>query len=221
MTEVAASTGLNLAEEHLLNMANRIRTAMHDATSCLIVPNLSTAESVIETDVIIDEIANKLDTLCITLTAEGPRDVESVRQILSILRIASSLERMGDLAVHIAKAARRRYPDSAVPAELVPTFERMGSVADSVMALTISSLQRHDGSLWTEIHETDDQMDALHREMFRVVLSPGWEYGMESAIDVTLLSRYFERYADHAVSINRRMIHMLTGEPYANTESED
>jgi phosphate transport system protein len=82
-------------------------------------------------------------------------------------------------------------------------------------------LKRQDASLWNEIHETDDQMDALHREMFRVVLSPGWEYGMESAIDVTLLSRYFERYADHAVSIMRRMVHMITGEPYANTESED
>lgn len=221
MTEVAAGPELGAAEAELINMANQVRHAMHEATSCLIVPNLTKAESVIETDVVVDEIANKLDLLGVELASAHSRDSAAIRQLLSQLRIASSLERMGDLAAHIAKAARRRYPDSAVPAELVPTFERMGSVADSVMALTLSALQRHDSSLWTEIHETDDQMDALHREMFRVVLSPGWEYGMESAIDVTLLSRYFERYADHAVSIMRRMVHMITGEPYANTESED
>jgi phosphate transport system protein len=221
MTEVAASSGLTLAEGHLINMANAVRKSMHEATSCLIVPNLTKAETVIETDIIVDDIANQLDSLCIELVADQVHDTTTVRQLLSILRIASSLERMGDLAVHIAKAARRRYPDSALPAELVPTFERMGSVADSVMALTLSAMQRHDRTLWDEIHETDDQMDALHREMFRVVLSPGWEYGMEAAIDVTLLSRYFERYADHSVSIMRRMIHMITGEPYANTESED
>lgn len=221
MTEVAAGPELGAAEVELINMANQVRQAMHEATSCLIVPNLTKAESVIETDVIVDEIANKLDRLGVELAATNSGDVAAIRQLLSQLRIASSLERMGDLAAHIAKAARRRYPDSAIPAELVPTFERMGSVADSVMALTLSALKRHDSSLWTEIHETDDQMDALHREMFRVVLAPGWEYGMESAIDVTLLSRYFERYADHAVSIMRRMVHMITGEPYANTESED
>jgi len=220
VTEVAAGPELGAAEVELINMANQVRHAMHEATSCLIVPNLTKAESVIETDVIVDEIANKLDRLGVELAATNSGDVAAIRQLLSQLRIASSLERMGDLAAHIAKAARRRYPDSAIPAELVPTFERMGSVADSVMALTLSALKRHDSSLWTEIHETDDQMDALHREMFRVVLAPGWEYGMESAIDVTLLSRYFERYADHAVSIMRRMVHMITGEPYANTESE-
>ena len=220
MTEVAASSGLHLAEGHLVDMANTVRKSMHQATSCLIVPNLTTAETVIETDVIVDDIANKLDSLCIDLATNQAHSSATVRELLSILRIASSLERMGDLAVHIAKAARRRYPDSALPAELVPTFERMGSVADSVMALTLSAMQKHDGSLWTEIHETDDQMDSLHREMFTVVLSPGWEHGMEAAIDVTLLSRYFERYADHAVSIMRRMVHVITGEPYANTESE-
>ena len=221
MTEVAAGPELGAAEVELINMANQVRHAMYEATSCLIVPNLTKAESVIETDVIVDEIANKLDRLGVELAATNSGDAAAIRQLLSQLRIASSLERMGDLAAHIAKAARRRYPDSAIPAELVPTFERMGSVADSVMALTLSALKRHDSSLWTEIHETDDQMDALHREMFRVVLAPGWEYGMDSAIDVTLLSRYFERYADHAVSIMRRMVHMITGEPYANTESED
>lgn len=221
MTEVVALAGLNLAEGQLIDMANAVRKSMHEATSCLIVPNLTTAETVIETDVVVDDIANQLDSLCIELAADQAHSSETVRQLLSLLRIASSLERMGDLAVHIAKAARRRYPDSALPAELVPTFERMGSVADSVMVLTVGAMQRRDGSLWTEVHETDDQMDALHREMFRVVLAPGWEYGMEAAVDVTLLSRYFERYADHAVSIMRRMVHIITGEPYANTESED
>ena len=134
--------------------------------------------------------------------------------VIGALRIATSLERMGDLAEHIAKQARMRYPKPSVPQELRATFAIMGGVAEAIVSKTGSVIANKDVSLATDIAHHDAEMDNLHRELFTIVLSPTWKHGVEAAIDVTLLSRYYERYADHAVSVTRRVVNVVTGEPY-------
>jgi phosphate transport system protein len=138
-----------------------------------------------------------------------------LRITMSGLRISSSLERMGDLAAHVAKQARLRYPAPAVPVELAGTFAQMGAVAQAIVTKTGAVISTKDIGLAADIRAHDDEMDRLHRELFTIVLSPSWSHGVEAAIDVTLLSRYYERYGDHAVTIARRIIHIVTGEPYA------
>ncbi|MDP2014459.1 MAG: PhoU domain-containing protein, partial [Actinomycetota bacterium] len=94
------------------------------------------------------------------------------------------------------------------------TFEEMGALAQAIVTKTGQVIATKDLSLAADIAAHDEEVDRLHRELFRVVLSPSWSSGIEAAIDITLLSRYYERYADHAVSVTRRLITIVTGEPY-------
>jgi phosphate transport system protein len=130
--------------------------------------------------------------------------------------MSADLERMGDLADHVAKQARMRYPNSAVPAELIPTITAMGLVADKIIDKLSSVMEHRDTVRALEIENDDDEMDKLHRDLISVLLSKDWNYGVEAAIDMTLLGRYYERFADHAVSIARRVYFNVTGEYSVN-----
>jgi len=121
---------------------------------------------------------------------------------------------MGDLAVHIAKQVRLRYPNPAIPEELNITFAEMGKAATKIVNQTGKVIATNDAGLAENIAEYDDILDRLHRELFMAVLSDNWSHGVEAAIDVTLLSRYYERFGDHAVTVARRLVHIVTGEPY-------
>jgi phosphate transport system protein len=127
------------------------------------------------------------------------------------MHLVADLERMGDLAMHVAKIARLRYPDNAVPAEVRDVISQMGEVARSLVHKVADVVEGRDVALAQAIEAEDDSMDALRRKLFTVVLSTHWAHGTEAAIDVTLLGRYYERYADHAVSVARRTIFIVTG----------
>jgi phosphate transport system protein len=126
--------------------------------------------------------------------------------------MVGDLERMGDLAEHIAKIARRRYPASAVPPELRAVLLEMGQIAQRIVAKAGSVIAGQDAELAAELEHDDDAMDALHRRLFKILLDDDWSYGMEAAIDITLLGRFYERFADHAVSVARRVVYLVTGE---------
>jgi phosphate transport system protein len=135
--------------------------------------------------------------------------------VITALHISADLERMGDLAEHVAKTAQRRHPSPAVPAELRPVFQQMAKVADQ-MADQITTLLAHpDAEMAARLEKDDDSMDDLERELFKVLLHDDWPYGAETAIDGALLGRFYERYADHAVNIGEQMIYLITGEPVA------
>ena len=138
-----------------------------------------------------------------------------LRLVMSGIRMATSLERMGDLASHIAKQVRLRYPSASIPAELKATFSEMGDAATMIVAATGRVIATRDTGLADDIKKYDDTLDRLHRDLFTAVLSPDWSNGVEAAIDVTLLSRYYERFGDHAVTVARRVVHIVTGEPYS------
>ena len=122
------------------------------------------------------------------------------------------LERMGDNAVHIAKIARRRYPSSAVPPQLRATVLKMGHVAEEIVAKAGEVIARRDVEMAAELERDDDVMDDLHKRLFTLILDEKWDGGIEPAIDVTLAGRYYERFADHAVSVARRVVYLVTGE---------
>ena len=119
---------------------------------------------------------------------------------------------MGDLAVHVAKVARMRYPNHAVPPDLRDTMVQMGQVAEQMVEKTGALITSRDVITANELETDDDMMDGLHRGLFTALLTRGWPYGVEAAVDVTLLSRYYERFADHAVSVARRVVFLVTGE---------
>jgi phosphate transport system protein len=200
----------------LLQMAGLVRVAMNDATTALLTVDLTIAEKVIAADGVIDEIQHELDARTINLMARQQPVASDLRTLVTSLRMSADLERMGDLAHHVAKQARMRYPNSAVPAELVPTITAMGIVADKLIDKLSSVMEHRDAVRALEIETDDDEMDKLHRDLISTLLDDKWNHGIEAAIDMTLLGRYYERFADHAVSISRRVYFLVTGEYSTN-----
>ncbi|SHN45644.1 phosphate signaling complex protein PhoU [Cryptosporangium aurantiacum] len=202
---------LSKINEILVRMTDLARVAMDSATTALLTSDLRLAEAVISGDAQIDALHRELEERSMDLLARQQPVAVDLRTIIGGLRMVSSLERMGDLARHVATIARMRYPDCAVPADLKPIFAEAAQVADKLVVKTRDVLVERDVSLAAEIAKDDDRMDELHRELFARVLDDNWSHGMEAAIDVTLLGRFYERYADHAVSLARRMVQLVTG----------
>lgn len=200
----------------LLQMAGLVKIAMAEATTALLASDLTIAEKVIAADSVIDDIQHELDARTINLMARQQPVASDLRALVTSLRMSADLERMGDLAHHVAKQARMRYPNSAVPAELVPTITSMGMVADKLIEKLTVVMEHRDTVRALEIETDDDEMDKLHRDLIGALLADDWAHGIETAIDLTLLGRYYERFADHAVSISRRVYFLVTGEYSSN-----
>ena len=205
----------------LVQISRAVGSAIVRATQALLEADLALAESVIDKDLEIDALASSIEERCFDIIALRQPVASDLRTVIGALRIAASLERMGDLAEHIAKQARMRFPRSAIPEELRATFSRMGEIAEAIVAQTGQVIESKDVSLAADVARHDAEMDRLHRELFTIVLSPSWSHGVEAAIDTTLLSRYYERYADHAVSVTRRVVTIVTGAPYVGVSLDD
>ena len=197
----------------LVDMSDAVAVAMRDATSALLDADLSVAEKVITGDAQVDRLRDDLEARAFDLLARQQPVAIDLRTVITSLKAVADLERMGDLALHIAKVARMRYPASAVPDDVRATIEKMGEVALSIVDKTRRVREGQDISLAEQLEREDDAMDALHRQLFAHLLSGEWTHGMEPAIDITLIGRYYERYADHAVSVARQVIFLVTGEP--------
>ncbi len=206
---------LDAVSSTLVQMAGMVKTAMENATTALLTADLTLAEKVIADDLIIDEIQHELDARTINLIARQSPVATDLRTLVTSLRMSADLERMGDLAHHIAKSARMRYPATAVPPELSLTIEEMGRVCGKIIEKTSLVLKNKDTEQALEIEKDDDEIDTLHRKIITTLLDPNWKHGIETAIDMTLLGRYYERCADHAVSIARRVYFLVKGK-YAN-----
>jgi phosphate transport system protein len=200
----------------LLQMAGLVKIALVEATTALLASDLTIAEKVIAADSVIDDIQHELDARTINLMARQQPVASDLRTLVTSLRMSADLERMGDLAHHVAKQARMRYPNSAVPAELVPIITSMGMVADKLIEKLTVVMEHRDTVRALEIETDDDEMDKLHRDLIEALLADDWTHGIETAIDMTLLGRYYERFADHAVSISRRVYFLVTGEFSSN-----
>jgi len=198
--------------EQMVEMTRLAGSAISRATRALLDADLALAESVITADEEMDRLQAAIEEKSLELLARQQPVATDLRTIVTGLRMSADLERMGDLARHVAKLARLRYPSSPIPAQLHSTILEMGQVAERVVAKTGSVIAGRDLVMASELEQDDDQMDRLHRELFTVLLDPGWDGGVEAAVDVTLCGRFYERFADHAVSVARRVTFLVTGE---------
>ena len=196
----------------LVTMTRMTEVAMRRATAALLDGDLAGAEQVISDDPEIDRLREGLEEQIFTLLARQQPVAGDLRVIVTSLHLAADVERMGDLALHVAKVARMRFPELAVPEELRDVIKQMGDVALSLVDKVALVIAGRDVALAQAIEAEDDSMDALHRKLFTLLLSPNWAHGTEAAIDMTLLGRYYERYADHAVATARRVVFIATGE---------
>ena len=197
----------------LVSMADEVRSAMKRATTGLLEVNAAVAEGVIAGDTVVNQLQHQVEEKVYALLARQAPVASDLRLVVTALHTASDIERMGDLAKHVAKTALRRHPARAVPDELVDVFRDMSAVADRIAGKISKVLASPDAARSAELEGEDDAMDELHKGLFVVLLGAAWRHGVEAAIDGALLGRYYERYADHAVNAGHHMYFFVTGEP--------
>jgi phosphate transport system protein len=203
---------LDAIGEGLVEMSRLAGSAVSRATTALLDADLQLAESVIAQDDAVNQLYRSIEAQAFDLLARQQPVAGDLRVLVTSLRMVVDLERTGDYAVHLAKIARRRHPASAVPPELRSTILEMGQIAQGIVVKAGSVIASRDLSLAAELIRDDDAMDRLHGKLFTAMLGSTWKYGTEAAVDVTLAGRYYERLADHAVAIARRVAYLVTGE---------
>ncbi|MBC8091348.1 MAG: phosphate signaling complex protein PhoU [Pseudonocardia sp.] len=136
----------------------------------------------------------------------------NLRAVVSTIRSAGDIERMGRLARHVAEAVTRRHPGHTLPPEVRDDFAEMGRLGVQLALKAAEVVRSHNVLQAVELDKDDDAMDVLHRHMFEVLMADGWPHGVASAVDITLLARYYERFADHAVAVARETVYLVTGQ---------
>ncbi len=206
-------------QERLVEIARLVAISIDKATRAFNESDVSLADEAITEDDKIDDLTVELDELAITILARQQPVARDLRIVVSALRISASLERMGDLSTHIAQLARYRFPDKVVPKSLRGTFAEMGALDVKIANMLTELLTNEDVELAETIRNEDDKIDALHLSVFDAVLGETWNGQAADTVDATLASRYHERFADHAVSIAKKVQYLGTGDwhPGANS----
>ena len=190
-----------------------VGAAMGNATQALLHADLLLAEQVIDDhEQIVAMSAGATDEAFKMLALQAPVAGE-LRALTSSIRIAADLERMSGLATHVAKIVRRRYPQHALPEHVNGYFAEMGRIAVELANAAQEVLLNADPDKAAKIDKEEDAMDELHRKLFSVLMDREWTHGVAPAVDITLLSRFYERFADHAVEVAKRVIYQATGKP--------
>ncbi len=202
---------LDALTNQLAEMCRMAGIAMERATQALLQADLALAEQVIgDHENIIAASARAEEAAFVLLALQAPV-AGDLRAIVGSIQIVADVERMGALALHVAKIARRRHPRHALPEEVNGYFAEMGRIAVELGNSAREVLLSRDPDQARLIREEDDAMDDLHRHLFSVMMDREWKHGVAAAVDVTLLGRFYERFADHAVEISRRVIFQVTG----------
>jgi phosphate transport system protein len=203
---------LDTIVDDLVAMTHDVQVAVSRSTQALLTADAEVAEQVISDDAALDAARERVERKSFELLALQQPVARDLRMLVAGLRMVADLERMGDLSVHVAKVARLRVPEVAVPAELSPTIERMAVVAEKMVGTVAGIIAERDVEGARRLEEDDEEMDQLRRSSFRLMLDDSWPHGVEAAVDIALLGRYYERIADHAVSLARRVVYLVTGE---------
>lgn len=202
-------TALTTSLSRICAMAGR---SIESATQALLEVDLGLAEQVIADHDRIAEMSAQAQRDAFDLLALQQPVAGDLRSVFAAIQVAADVDRMGALAVHIAKIARRRHPNCAVPEEAKGVFADMGQVAVRMGTTASGVLLSSDPDQAACLRDADDAMDELHRELFSLLMDHhGWPHGVQKAVDVALLGRFYERFADHAVEIGRRVVFEATG----------
>ncbi|ANH38276.1 hypothetical protein I601_1845 [Nocardioides dokdonensis FR1436] len=210
---------LDAVFEDLTRICGQVEIAVRRATESLLTGDAAVAEQVITGDAEIDRAREKVEESAFELLSLQQPVAGDLRVIIAALRMVTELERMGDLSVHVAKIARLRVPNVAVPDAIRATMTSMGETAEDMVRRVGQIIEKRDVGAAIELGRDDEVMDRLRRDSFAQLLGDDWEHGVEAAVDIALLGRYYERIADHAVSIANRVVFVVTGQNPRSIES--
>lgn len=186
-------------------------TAMERATEALLEADLSLAEQVIADHEHIVTLNRRTEEAALRILALQQPVASELRTVVGSIHVAADIDRMGALAAHVAGISRLRHPDCALPADVRASFAEMGARAVKLARTAQEVLLSRDPDKAARLRDEDDAVDAEHRHLFTLLIDHKWQDGVCSAVDVALLGRYYERFADHAVEIGRRVVFEATG----------
>jgi phosphate transport system protein len=198
--------------ELLGQMCTAVARALNQATTALLDSRVRLAEQVVAGDKAIDALRAQVEELAGDALLFHAPVAGDLRAVVSTIRAAGDVERMGDLALHVAEVVRMRHPAPALPAEVRGDFAEMGRLAVQLALKAADVVRSRNVLMAVELDADDDAMDVLHRHMFSVMMDSDWSHGVPAAVDVTLLARYYERFADHAVVVARETVYAVTGQ---------
>lgn len=202
---------LEALTDTLSSMCGLAGLAMDRATQSLLQADLAIAEQVITDHDRIAEMQGEAEEIAFVLLALQSPVAGDLRLVVGSLQNVADAERMGGLALHVAKIARRRHPNHVLPEEVRGHFTEMGRVAVELGNSAKDVVISKDSKQAADISSEDDAMDRLHQQLFDVLMDTEWKHGVAAAVDITLLGRFYERFADHAVEIGRRVVFEATG----------
>ncbi|HYZ68388.1 MAG TPA: phosphate signaling complex protein PhoU [Mycobacterium sp.] len=193
------------------DMCGLAADAMERATRALLESDLGLAEQVIADHEHIVSMSKKAEAGAIKLLALQQPVAGDLRSIVASIRVSADIERMGALAVHVAKVSRLRHPECALPEDVRASFAEMGRHAVQLARTAQEVLSSGDPDKAARLRDQDDAVDAEHRHLFTLLIDQTWRDSVCSAVDVALLGRFYERFADHAVEIGKRVVFETTG----------
>ncbi|MCV7681559.1 phosphate signaling complex protein PhoU [Micrococcus luteus] len=196
----------------LSEIARLVHRAMMDAQAALEAADVHGAERVISEDARIDQLQESLDEQAVRILALQAPVATDLRTVVATLRMSSSLERMGDLARHVAQLTRLRYPEHVIPEQVRTVITAMCDAAVEVAEEVVLLLEPQDLAHGDRIDALNEDVNALHLSVFRAIAAPDWSATPATTTDVTLASRYLERFTDHGLSVAAKVRYLVTGE---------
>ena len=198
--------------DDIASMADKVAEAVKTAGAAFRDADVEKAESVIDADKRIDELEEGVERLCLSVLSRQAPVATDLRLVVSAMRLSATLERMGDLARHIAFIARTAFPNPPSSGPLAELFGEMSARAESITAKLAVLMESHDLGLAEEIVHDDDALDAALDRSFELLADDGQDYTRQEVVDAVLAARFFERIGDHAVSGAKRISYLVTGD---------
>ena len=192
-------------------MVSLAGSLMEQGTQSLLQADLAVAEQVISDYDKLESLSHRGEERAMSLLARQAPVATDLRSVISAIQIVADIERMGALALHVAQATRRRHPNHVLPEEVNGYFSEMGKIAVALAGQAKEVLEKRDIELAARLSTEDDAMDDLHKHLFTLMMERDWKHSAAEAVDVALLGRFYERFADHAVEVGRRIIFLVTG----------
>jgi phosphate transport system protein len=204
---------LAAVNDMLVTMTTSVRTAMADATTALLTADRNLATAVAARDAEVNALRDQIENLVLVTIARQAPVAGDLRALFVAVQVATDVERMGDLATHVARTTLPYHPRPTVPADLRALFVQIGRAADEMVTKAAEVLAAPDAEAATELERDDDTMDDLHRRLLSAILDRKPALDVTMGVQLVLLARFYERFADHAVNVGQRVAFRLTGSP--------
>jgi phosphate transport system protein len=202
---------LKAIKAEVVDIGRLVIEMSRDATVSLVEGDVDLAERVITADDDLDTRTLALEERTLETIATQFPVARDLRLLYSLAHINIHMERMGDLAVNIAKATRRTAERTG-PRTLYDLIRAQGNLVHRVLEAMLEAFETSDLELAYKLKEMDEPIDHLFKQFFRELSRLQEEEEIEWASSMVLASRYLERIADHAVDIGERLVYMVTGE---------